>query len=73
MILIYQPQEHLLFSVQSFPIQILLLVDILQESIFCKCNENEIIRNTNLKLLNAIKIVLEEGLRLIDINPLERM
>ena len=36
-------------------------------------NEDEIIRNTNLKLLNAIKIVLEEGLRLIDINPLERM
>lgn len=36
-------------------------------------NEDEIIRNTNLKLLSAIKIVLEEGLRLIDINPLERM
>ena len=36
-------------------------------------NEDEIIRNTNLKLLKAIKIVLEEGLRLIDINPLERM
>ena len=36
-------------------------------------NEDEIIRNTNLKLLNAIKIVLEEGLRLIDLSPLERM
>ena len=36
-------------------------------------NEDEIIRNTNLLLLEAIKIVLEEGLRLIDINPLERM
>lgn len=36
-------------------------------------NEDEIIRNTNLKLLSAIKIVLEEGLRLIDINALERM
>jgi len=35
--------------------------------------EDSIIRNTNLKLLKAIKIVLEEGLRLIDINPLERM
>ncbi len=36
-------------------------------------NEDEVIRNTNLKLLKSIKIVLEEGLRLIDINPLERM
>ncbi len=36
-------------------------------------SENDTIRNTNLKLLSAIKIVLEEGLRLIDINPLERM
>ena len=35
--------------------------------------DDSIIRNTNLKLLKAIKIVLEEGLRLIDINPLERM
>ena len=35
--------------------------------------DDEVIRNTNLKLLKAIKIVLEEGLRLIDINPLERM
>lgn len=35
--------------------------------------EDEVVRNTNLLLLNAIKIVLEEGLRLIDINPLERM
>ena len=36
-------------------------------------SEDEIIRNTNLKLLSAIKIVLEEGLRLIDLSILERM
>ena len=35
--------------------------------------DDVVVRNTNLKLLKAIKIVLEEGLRLIDINPLERM